>query len=243
MVIGILLFRENHADNNGQALCVNMFQCTLSYLMIALRGDGVADLMDDLTIPLNLVDSVSPLGEANERFFLPLLLWDFSYNWLFIYILLAIITGIVIDAFGGMREAKEAAEDNLKAVCYVCNLEKYALDQGPGFEKHVKTEHNPRWYLFFLIYIDNKRDAQLTGQEKYVKSKVWPASGAPRGDWIPRERTDSVKEESEEDPNSALHDRMDQLEEKVCSALERIEGRLSSKAGANEDAVKDRNGA
>jgi len=36
---------------------------------------------------------------------------------------------------------------------------------------------------------------------------------------------------------------MDQLEEKVCSALERIEGLLSSKDGANEDAVKDRNGA
>jgi hypothetical protein len=241
MVVGIVLFRENHLDNN-QPLCVNMFQCTLAYVRIALRGDGVADLMDDMTIPLNIVDSVSTSGEPNERFFLPLLIWDFTYNWLFIYILLAIITGIVIDAFGGMREAKEAAEANLKAVCYVCNLEKFALDQGPGFERHVKTEHNPRWYLFFLIYIDNKRDAQLTGQEKYVKSKVWPQFGAPSGSWIPRERTDSVQKESEEDPNGGLHGRINQLEDKLCSALARIEDLLaSSKDGANEELVKDRN--
>jgi hypothetical protein len=231
MVVGIMLFRENHRSND-QPICVNMFQCTLAYVRIALRGDGVADLMDDMTIPLNIVDSVSTLGEPNERFFLPLLIWDFAYNWLFIY------------TFGGMREAKEAAEANLKAVCYVCNLEKFALDQGPGFERHVKTEHNPRWYLFFLIYIDNKRDAQLTGQEKYVKSKVWPQFGAPSGSWIPRERTDSVQKENEEDPYGGLHGRINELEDKLCSALARIEELLaSSKDGANEEPVKDRNGA
>jgi len=247
MVIGILLFRENHADNNGQALCVNMFQCTLSYFMIALRGDGVADLMDDLTIPLNIVDSVLPIGEPNERFFLPLLLWDFTYNWLFIYILLAIITGIVIDAFGGLREEKEAAEGDLKAVCFVCNLERFRVDQdGIGFDKHVKIEHNPRWYLFFLIYIDGKSDALLNGQEKYVKSRVWPATGNPSCEWIPRECTDSIKVEGEEDPNAEVYQRMDAMEGdigEVKTALSRIEEMLSKIVPKDDDTPAERSAA
>lgn len=39
----------------------------------------------------------------------------------------AIITGIVIDAFGGMREEKEAAVSDLKSKCFICNLDRYAI--------------------------------------------------------------------------------------------------------------------
>lgn len=49
-------------------------------------------------------------------------------------------------------------------------------------------------YLFFLIYISTKSEAQLTGQEKYVRARVWPSSGKPSHDWIPRECTDSIQD-------------------------------------------------
>ena len=55
MVVGIVLFRTEHEPDDN-SVCTNMFQCTLAYIFIALRGDGVKDLMGDLDIPLNVID-------------------------------------------------------------------------------------------------------------------------------------------------------------------------------------------
>ena len=35
--------------------------------------------------------------------------------------------GIVIDAFGGLKEEREAAEDDLAANCFVCNLDRFQV--------------------------------------------------------------------------------------------------------------------
>eukprot|EP00960_Hanusia_phi_P030498 748658-Hanusia_phi.AAC.4 len=43
---------------------------------------------------------------------------------------------------------------------------------GSGFDKHIQYEHNPRWYLFFLLYIKSKPNSYLTGQEKFVKNQA-----------------------------------------------------------------------
>jgi len=40
--------------------------------------------------------------------------------------------GIVIDAFSGLRDEKEAAEQDLQTKCFVCHLDRFTLDQkGP----------------------------------------------------------------------------------------------------------------
>lgn len=242
MVLGIILFRHTHEpdDNN---ICTNMFQCVLAYIFVALRGDGVKDLMGDLDIPLNVIDSVLP----ENGFFLPLLLWDFAYNWLFIYVLLAIITGIVIDAFGGLRDEKDAAEQDLRAVCFVCNLPRFNIDQGGiGFDKHVKTEHNPHWYLFFLIYLRRRSPGQLSTQEKYVLHKVWPASGNPQYDWIPRERCFSIQSGEEGDNAMAkLEHQVNSVEAKVdkmSSSLVRIEELLANMGKGDDEILNERKG-
>jgi hypothetical protein len=120
MIMGVVLFRSGHVVE-GEDVCTNMFQCSMAYIYIALRGDGVKDLIADPSVPLNIVDSVMP----DQGFFLPYLLWDMSFQWLFIYVLLAIITGIVIDAFSGLRDEKEKADADLKAFCFVCNLDRF----------------------------------------------------------------------------------------------------------------------
>ena len=160
------------------------------------------------------------------------LLWDLLFQIIFIYILLAIITGIVIDAFGALKEQKEADEDDLKSICFVCNIDRFTVipihtstrahtfvyppwcllchgvfitklnvcfrfcvqaDQcGIGFDKHVKLEHRPSWYLFFLIYLQRKTPTSMTGQERYVFDKVWPEAGARDFRWLPREQAFTI---------------------------------------------------
>ena len=158
------------------------------------------------------------------------------------------LTGIVIDAFGGLRDEKDSAADNLRAFCFVCNLERFVVDQqGIGFDKHVRLEHNPRWYLFFLIYISGKLESQLSGQEKYVKERVWPAAGKQSYDWIPRECTDSIQESAQEDDGLAkVDERVLGLEGKVDSvtaSLARIEAVLSKLAPEEEAPAERANGS
>lgn len=36
-------------------------------------------------------------------------------------------------------------EDDLKSICFVCNIDRFTADQnGIGFDKHVKLEHYPK---------------------------------------------------------------------------------------------------
>jgi inositol 1,4,5-triphosphate receptor type 3 len=112
---------------------------------------------------------------VGEDAFILRIAWDIAFQIVFIYILLAIITGIVIDAFGALKEQKEADDDDLKSICFVCNIDRFTADQnGIGFDKHVKIEHSPKWYLFFLLYLQRKPKMNLSGQERYVKDLVWP---------------------------------------------------------------------
>ena len=104
------------------------------------------------------------------------------------------LAGIVVDAFGALKEEKEADEEALKTICFVCNVNRFTADQhGIGFDKHIKFEHNPKYYLFFLIYLQRKPQTLMTGQERYVYDKVWPG-GQKSFDarWLPREESFTI---------------------------------------------------
>jgi hypothetical protein len=79
-----------------------MFQCFFAYLYKTIRGDGVKEVLDDpgqqFAFPHNIVDAT--LGEDD---FLMRIVWDITFQIIFIYILVAIITGIVIDGFGDLK--------------------------------------------------------------------------------------------------------------------------------------------
>ena len=101
----------------------------------------------------------------------------------------------------------------------------------------MRTEHNPRWYLFFLIYLSRKPEALLSGPEKVVKAKAWPASGAPSYEWIPRECCDSIQVGEDHDAVAKVEERVGAVEEKVerihddmTSSLSRIEDMLAKMA-------------
>ena len=89
-------------------------------------------------------------------------------------ILLAIIIGVVIDGFVGLKEAQEVSERDLHSTCFICHLSRYRLDRaGIGFDQHVRIVHNPRNYLLFLVFLDRKPKHWLTCQETFIKSKVF----------------------------------------------------------------------
>jgi len=97
------------------------------------------------------------------------ILFDITFFFFVIVILLAIIQGLIIDAFGELRDQLESVKETMESNCFICGLDSGYLDSVPhGFETHVQKEHNLANYLFFLMHLINKPDTEYTGQETYV---------------------------------------------------------------------------
>ena len=147
-----------------------MFQCAMSYMDISIRAYGVHEVLsfveESFKYPHNIVDA---WGAGNEEsrttgVFALRLIWDASFQILFGYIIIVgIIPGIIIDAFGELKALREEALENLNQVCFVCSVRRMKLDQdGIGFDKHIRFEHNPRHYLYFLISLKKRSNSEYT---------------------------------------------------------------------------------
>jgi ryanodine receptor 2 len=98
--------------------------------------------------------------------------------------------GLIIDAFGELRDQLESVKEDMESNCFICGIGKDYFDKVPhGFDTHVAQEHNLANYMyvqilkkcaelilklfflffrFFLMHLINKPDTEYTGQETYV---------------------------------------------------------------------------
>ena len=57
-------------------------------------------------------------------------------------------TGLIIDAFGELRDQLENVKTNMESNCFICGLGKEYFDTVPhGFDTHVQQEHNLANYM------------------------------------------------------------------------------------------------
>nr|CAD2195338.1 unnamed protein product [Meloidogyne enterolobii] len=138
--------------------CHFMLTCFIYHFYAGVRaGGGIGDELE------------SPYGDELEY---ARMLYDISFFFFVIIILLAIMQGLIIDAFGELRDQQESATEKLESSCFVCDIGKETFDRLPrGFDNHTKKEHNFANYLFFLQHLVNKDETEYTGQETYVREK------------------------------------------------------------------------
>ncbi|OTF78189.1 hypothetical protein BLA29_003682 [Euroglyphus maynei] len=97
------------------------------------------------------------------------IIFDITFFFFVIVILLAILQGLIIDAFGELRDQLQSVSDDMESNCFICGIGKDYFDTVPhGFDTHVAKEHNLANYMFFLMHLINKPDTDYTGQETYV---------------------------------------------------------------------------
>ncbi|XP_043197981.1 ryanodine receptor-like isoform X5 [Amphibalanus amphitrite] len=157
-VIAFNFFRKFYVqaeDDNIDQKCHDMFTCFVFHLYQGVRaGGGIGDVIDP------------PDGDLNEVY---RILFDISFFFFVIVILLAIIQGLIIDAFGELRDQLESVKEDMESNCFICGIGKDYFDNVPhGFETHVQKEHNLANYMFFLMHLINKDETEYTGQETYV---------------------------------------------------------------------------
>eukprot|EP00918_Siedleckia_nematoides_P083659 GHVU01183372.1.p1 GENE.GHVU01183372.1~~GHVU01183372.1.p1 ORF type:complete len:1551 (-),score=325.07 GHVU01183372.1:746-4819(-) len=185
-VIAFNFFRKfyvSEEDGETDYKCHDMATCFVFHLYKGVRaGGGIGDEIE------------SPDGDPYEAY---RILFDITFFFFVIIILLAIIQGLIIDAFGELRDQLEQVKEDLESSCFICGIGKDYFDKVPhGFETHVKNEHNFANYMFFLMHLINKPDTEYTGQETYV----WELYQQRSWDFFPV--GDCFRKQYEDDPGS-----------------------------------------
>ncbi|CAM1294058.1 RYR2 (predicted) [Pycnogonum litorale] len=157
-VIAFNFFRKFYVqqeDDQVDAKCHDMFTCFMFHLYKGVRaGGGIGDEIEAAD------------GDDYEAY---RILFDFTFFFFVIVILLAIIQGLIIDAFGELRDQLQSVVEDMESNCFICGIGKDYFDKVPhGFDTHVQKEHNLANYMFFLMHLINKPDTEYTGQETYV---------------------------------------------------------------------------
>lgn len=148
-------FYIQEEDEEVDKKCHDMLTCFVFHLYKGVRaGGGIGDEIGD------------PVGDDTEVY---RIIFDITFFFFVIVILLAIIQGLIIDAFGELRDQLESVKEDMESNCFICTMEKSFFDSVPhGFDTHVQQEHNLANYMFFLMHLINKPDTEYTGQETYV---------------------------------------------------------------------------
>lgn len=157
-VIAFNFFRKFYVQEEDEEVdkkCHDMLTCFVFHLYKGVRaGGGIGDEIGD------------PDGDDYEVY---RIIFDITFFFFVIVILLAIIQGLIIDAFGELRDQLESVKEDMESNCFICGIGKDYFDKVPhGFDTHVQQEHNLANYMFFLMHLINKPDTEYTGQETYV---------------------------------------------------------------------------
>ncbi|KAK5852724.1 hypothetical protein PBY51_006570 [Eleginops maclovinus] len=183
-VVAFNFFRKfyNGGDEDEPDMkCDDMMTCYLFHMYVGVRaGGGIGDELED------------PAGDPYELY---RILFDITFFFFVIVILLAIIQGLIIDAFGELRDQQEQVKEDMETKCFICGIGNDYFDRTPhGFETHTLQEHNLANYLFFLMYLINKDETEHTGQESYVwkmyQERCWDFF--PTGDCFRKQYEDQL---------------------------------------------------
>ena len=154
-VIAFNFFRKFYVseEEEGQpdAKCHDMLTCFVFHFYKGVRAGG------------GIGDEIEPPDGDDLQYYR--IVFDFSFYLFITLILLAIIQGFIIDAFGALRDQMDGVQEELENNCFICGIGKDYFDKVPhGFETHVEKEHNLAHYLFFLQYLIEKDENDYTGQ-------------------------------------------------------------------------------
>ncbi|XP_073652919.1 ryanodine receptor 1 [Tursiops truncatus] len=174
-------YNKSEDEDEPDMKCDDMMTCYLFHMYVGVRaGGGIGDEIED------------PAGDEYELY---RVVFDITFFFFVIVILLAIIQGLIIDAFGELRDQQEQVKEDMETKCFICGIGSDYFDSTPhGFETHTLEEHNLANYMFFLMYLINKDETEHTGQESYVwkmyQERCWDFF--PAGDCFRKQYEDQL---------------------------------------------------
>ncbi|RZK01728.1 MAG: ion transporter [Flavobacterium sp.] len=151
-LVGLYFLNDRFQDGDVGPLCHDAYSCFLASLNLGLRsGGGIADALQKLKY-----------DEDNKVAYLVNTLFDLSFYIIIVTLLLNLIFGMIIDAFGDLRDEKSSNEEDMENVCFICGLQRSEYERTDNYEKHISKEHNMWKYLAYLVYLQEKSKLYIT---------------------------------------------------------------------------------
>ena len=157
-----------------ESYCYSALQCYMLVVDFGIRsGGGIADVIHKSSF------------KTNQKYYISRFFLDMSFHLLIVLILMNIFLGVIVDAFGELRNRNWETERDRKNVCFICQLSwDNCLARNISFEKHVRETHNLWNYVYFLtyLYLGNSNDFNR------VEGYVWEKLGKQDYSWLPLEK-------------------------------------------------------
>ena len=198
-IIGYLWLRENNFPRPDKD-CNNLLQCVATIFHQNNRMDnGISGYL----IPRNQERNKNPF---TLRFF-----YDEIGNLVLKILLGGMISGIIMDNFGALREREKEMIYDMNNICTICSLKKDKIikiykNYGKDYFSHQNFDHSVFNYIFYIIYLYKKEKTELNGMESYIYESAFIQKDIT---WFPIKKlyiakpeeleVDSDEEEDEDD--------------------------------------------
>jgi inositol 1,4,5-triphosphate receptor type 1/inositol 1,4,5-triphosphate receptor type 3 len=127
-------------------------------------SDSVEDMCDGVMDCVTQLYVSGAIGETMEEFEILRFTYDIIYITFFDMLFGNIVSGLMLDAFSSLREAADELDNDKKNKCYICNMDREALEkQGDDFKNHTKNKHFLWNYIFYILVLEKKDETDYTG--------------------------------------------------------------------------------
>ena len=187
--------QDAFGNGSTESYCTSMFGCFLSVLNLGLRaGGGMGDALQP-----NFYEIDDPWP------FIGRVIFDLSFFIIVITILLNLIFGMIIDAFGTIRDKRADAEDDQQNNCFICGISRSTFERFMDFGDHTHKEHNLWNYLYFIVYCTEKYDHN-NNDLNWIENYVMDKHRAKLYDWLPISRSLTLEAKQEQERNEDIVD-------------------------------------
>ena len=152
-------FQITKEDGTILQSCSTLLECYITLFNNGVRaGGGIADILPE-------VDFYSV--RYYSRYIHDMLFFIFV-----ILILTNMINGVIVTAFGQLREDANEREDDIENVCFICNAHRDQVELGKEhFSDHVKR-HNVKLYLRYLIALLMMEQSDMDQDQYYINDCI-----------------------------------------------------------------------
>ncbi|KRX08878.1 MIR motif [Pseudocohnilembus persalinus] len=182
-IIGFLFFRDHFQGN-----CDEMLICFLFYFDWTFKANGGTSGW--------ITDNSEESSQADYVF--GRFVWDTFSNYILVIIMINIVSGIIIDSFGDLRDKEYDKVVDITEKCFICGNDKSDFEKqiySKGFQKHIRIDHYMWNYIFYIGYLEFKDPNDYMGIESYVHQKLKNNDTS----WFPFNKSRDVQSLDDED--------------------------------------------
>ena len=176
------IFDEETQEEITEEFCTSSIPCLLNII--------------DYNVAYYAVITGKVSFKKDPGFFMINFFYDFLFFIIVSLIMINVFLGVLYDTFGELREILQQKENDIKNVCFICQLTRDgSLTKNIDFDKHVVTQHSMWNYVYFLIFLHISNPNNFNGHQNYV----WDKLGEQDSSWIPHDKTSEEEEDEDDD--------------------------------------------